>query len=694
MSVVIWLLFSLPFLVAGKQRESAYDRAVRHYDAAEWQAAIDAFEIALADYSAWKDDLVACYKTCGNEPWTINEATDDFEPKTIASLVEMSDCASACYGEAGDGRAGAGSIEILRRADDYRTRAAYHYLQFCYYSIGNLERAVQAAHTYVEANFEDKVMDRNLDFYEKADGYSPTFAVSMEPSHYLSLYFKGVSRYEKKDYKECASLFEAALQAYYHEVDLCHAMCQIVPRQSAAAASSKKKKSSFIDVISRAFKDLLRCRLNCSDGAVGYKTGLSDRDGYERMHYHYLQFCYFKLGLVQDALATSLLYAELKPDDEVMQSNIVFYKSKIGPGVKPRKEIVHIRQRRREAKLLAQTPMTETETDTTTTTVEEDDEPLGPFSARSSAERQSSIPKKKASLPTRDDSYHASPSNWTIDYDNASTGKRTVDDDVILLLPPPGQEKLERVVAEGLLTERNCEQLVKLAEVGAQPGDGYGANAHPHTTFEKFEGLDILDAAESARDGRLDRVASRLYLDAAEKSRALVEKQLRLNRTLYLTYTHLVCRTALELRGDEREATELSHPVHSDNCIIRRGGRECAKVAPAYTWRDYSAILYLNDDFVGGDFFWAHTNLTIETTVRPKCGRLVGFDGGHYHGVTGIASGKRCAVALWFTLDPEHEEKASQKARKIFADLKDSTATAPDRKDDDNLRSNRTHTEF
>ena len=35
------------------------------------------------------------------------------------------------------------------------------------------------------------------------------------------------------------------------------------------------------------------------------------------------------------------------------------------------------------------------------------------------------------------------------------------------------------------------------------------------------------------------------------------------------------------------EKRELSHPVHSDNCILNEATGECDKVPPAYTWRNY-----------------------------------------------------------------------------------------------------------
>lgn len=50
--------------------------------------------------------------------------------------------------------------------------------------------------------------------------------------------------------------------------------------------------------------------------------------------------------------------------------------------------------------------------------------------------------------------------------------------------------------------------------------------------------------------------------------------------------------------------------------------------------------------------------------MRPQCGRVVGFGSGkeNPHGVRAVTKGQRCAVALWFTLDPAHEEKVHSQA--------------------------------
>ena len=57
--------------------------------------------------------------------------------------------------------------------------------------------------------------------------------------------------------------------------------------------------------------------------------------------------------------------------------------------------------------------------------------------------------------------------------------------------------------------------------------------------------------------------------------------------------------------------------------------------------------------------------------MNPKCGRLVGFSAGkeNMHGVLAVTGGKRCAVALWFTLDPEHKEASFPEAEEILRQI-------------------------
>uniref|UniRef100_A0A8C1LVE1 procollagen-proline 3-dioxygenase n=1 Tax=Cyprinus carpio TaxID=7962 RepID=A0A8C1LVE1_CYPCA len=190
--------------------------------------------------------------------------------------------------------------------------------------------------------------------------------------------------------------------------------------------------------------------------------------------------------------------------------------------------------------------------------------------------------------------------------------------------------------------------------VAASMGDGYRGRRSPHTPHEKFEGLTVLRALQLAQDGLVNQSDARLLHEIGETVKVLMDSYFRSHSVLYFAYTHLVCRSAIP--GHQEGRSDLSHPVHVDNCILEPETRQCWREAPAFTHRDLSAVLYLNDDFEGGDFFFADRDAkTVTAMVKPKCGRLVGFTSGpvNPHGVTAVTAGRRCALALWFTTEKQ-----------------------------------------
>ena len=89
----------------------------------------------------------------------------------------------------------------------------------------------------------------------------------------------------------------------------------------------------------------------------------------------------------------------------------------------------------------------------------------------------------------------------------------------------------------------------------------------------------------------------------------------------------------------------------------------------------FSSVLYLNEDFVGGNFLFADPDKSIKAELPPKPGRLVAFYNGidNLHGVKAVTSGRRCALAMWYTMDPAEHEKGQENhvtARNILTTLK------------------------
>ncbi|XP_048832774.1 prolyl 3-hydroxylase 2-like [Brienomyrus brachyistius] len=190
-------------------------------------------------------------------------------------------------------------------------------------------------------------------------------------------------------------------------------------------------------------------------------------------------------------------------------------------------------------------------------------------------------------------------------------------------------------------------------------GDGYREEVSPHTPNEKFEGATLLKTLQISYgfEGRIPLISARLLHDVNEKVRRIIKSYSMLNSILHFSYTHLVCWTAVLGQQDHRN--DLSHPIHADYCLLGPQANECWKEPPAYTYRDYSALLYLNGDFEGGEFIFTEMDGKIVTaSVKAKCRKMLGFSSGgeNPHGVHAVTSGQRCAVAIWFTLDPLFRE--------------------------------------
>jgi 2OG-Fe(II) oxygenase superfamily len=88
-----------------------------------------------------------------------------------------------------------------------------------------------------------------------------------------------------------------------------------------------------------------------------------------------------------------------------------------------------------------------------------------------------------------------------------------------------------------------------------------------------------------------------------------------------------------------------SHIAHADNEQRKRG-----RWVPNHTpQRDYTELVYLNDNFTGGELVFPDRDVVI----IPKPGLLVGFPSNHkfVHAVPKVLSGKRYSLLVWFTVN-------------------------------------------
>lgn len=92
-----------------------------------------------------------------------------------------------------------------------------------------------------------------------------------------------------------------------------------------------------------------------------------------------------------------------------------------------------------------------------------------------------------------------------------------------------------------------------------------------------------------------------------------------------------------------------SMPVHVDNAHP-----DGSKHGTPH--RDFASIIYLNDDYEGGEVFFPLAGIRL----KPKRGMLVGFRGTSDtpHGVTKVIKGERYTLPCWYSFDPAVAEQA------------------------------------
>ena len=73
-------------------------------------------------------------------------------------------------------------------------------------------------------------------------------------------------------------------------------------------------------------------------------------------------------------------------------------------------------------------------------------------------------------------------------------------------------------------------------------------------------------------------------------------------------------------------------------------------------YRRYAGILYLNDDYAGGELYFT----ALDVVIKPRRGMFVGFTAGfrHEHAVTRVESGAvRMTMPSFYSVDPRHADR-------------------------------------
>uniref|UniRef100_G3P603 procollagen-proline 3-dioxygenase n=1 Tax=Gasterosteus aculeatus aculeatus TaxID=481459 RepID=G3P603_GASAC len=637
-----------------------YYSGVRSYFGSEWANAAEQLEKAVIT----KESLSTVRRLCHGE--CAAAGTDAFHQLDAAggSLWDLwavhwvqrkAECLRFCIG-----RSVTPAAQLPVSTDieyEFNTRNAYNFLQVVYYKLEKLQKAASAAHTYFVANPSHLEMRNNIEKYRRMEGVTEEAFQDreLENERHWVLYDSAVQSEASSDWVQASEKWKACVNKTLWQTDECRVQCEVTPRRLPEDRGVESN-----DALSLS---LLSCRQSCVTQVATRPGRLSSQEDFLPTQLEHLHIAQFKAGDLSGAVQTLRSLLLFYPSDKDSLDNLQLYYETLGgdaesPGTQPAQEIVAYISRALEEKRLLYFGVENLDfsfTDPDLWTPED----VVPESLRNDwrAEKEKINDKLKEGEQMEE-----------VDESGFFSGGPVLQTGVTITMDDQLMNGTNRVVLDGVMTEKECDSILQLAKAAASAGDGYRGRRSPHTPHETFEGLTVLRAVQLAQDGMVNQSDARLLHKLGERVRELLHSYFRSPPDLFTSFTHLVCRSAIA--GDQEGRLDLSHPVHVDNCLLEPETNQCWREPPAFIHRDLSAILYLNDDFDGGELFFTNRDAkTITARVKPSCGRLVGFSSGpvNPHGVTAVTSGRRCALALWFTKEKMYRDMEREEAELMWA---------------------------
>uniref|UniRef100_A0A452TE22 procollagen-proline 3-dioxygenase n=1 Tax=Ursus maritimus TaxID=29073 RepID=A0A452TE22_URSMA len=512
-----------------------------------------------------------------------------------------------------------------------------------------LDLAAAAAHTFFVANPTHLQMREDMAKYRRMSRVRPQSFRDLETPPHWAAYDDGLELLGRQEAGQALPRLEKALQESLAQMESCRAGCEGPEEQQREEEEEEGAGSQggLYETIAGHWIRVLQCRQRCV-GDTATRPGRSfPVPDFLPSQLRRLHEAHAQVGNLSQAMENVLSVLLFYPEDEAAKKALNQYQAQLGeprPGLGPREDIRRFILRSLGEKRHLYYAMEHLGASF------KDPDPWTPAAVIPEALREK-LREDQEKRP------------W--DHEPPQPKPLTHWKDVLLLegvtLTQDARQLngSERVVLDGLLTPAECGVLLQLAKDAAEAGarSGYRGRRSPHTPHERFEGLTVLKAAQLAQAGSVGSQGAKLLLEVSERVRTLTQAYFSPERPLHLSFTHLVCRSAIE--GEQDQRMDLSHPVHADNCVLDPDTGDC--------WR--AGLLYLNDDFHGGDLFFTEPNaLTVTAQVRPRCGRLVAFSSGgeNPHGVWAVTRGRRCALALWHTWAPEHREQEWTEAKELL----------------------------
>ncbi|KAG8446686.1 hypothetical protein GDO86_014225 [Hymenochirus boettgeri] len=136
-------------------------------------------------------------------------------------------------------------------------------------------------------------------------------------TYYKGIFVKAVKAYNAGDFRRSIEEMEQALPLYYKAYNSCLTACE--------GTFEMREFKDFYPAVADHLADVLKCKVECESNLIPNVGGFFVQKFVATM-YHYLQFAYYKLNDVKNAVQCVSSYMLFDPNDTVMQQNLAYYK--------------------------------------------------------------------------------------------------------------------------------------------------------------------------------------------------------------------------------------------------------------------------------------------------------------------------------------------------------------------------------
>uniref|UniRef100_A0A8D3AB35 Leprecan-like alpha-helical domain-containing protein n=1 Tax=Scophthalmus maximus TaxID=52904 RepID=A0A8D3AB35_SCOMX len=208
--------------------DSAYNYALEQYAAQKWGESVKYLELGLRLHRLLRDSESFCGRNCSAAARRdgAGDGDDtllaDSSLRVVRHILRRAACLKKC-------KAGFPVFNLSYPKRDlletFEQRIPYRYIQYAYFQLNNMEKAVAAAHTFLKKNPADPYLTKNMDYYKTLVDVEE-YLIDHEEQPYESVFLKSVTLYNSGDFSGSARNMEQAIAQYLEVYGLCLAGCE------------------------------------------------------------------------------------------------------------------------------------------------------------------------------------------------------------------------------------------------------------------------------------------------------------------------------------------------------------------------------------------------------------------------------------------------------------------------------------